>query len=162
MRRLTLIRFGILGWIFAVRMATASVEIKQITLPSAEGSVVASAFSPDSSRIAVLRKVGVPNAVAPQYAMQIVELASGQEVTHGEVLNGGTPRVGDECALRHVLGRWKVSFARDTRVGRVVDHRRTHASATATHRTGARASILQRCCERCKFLKGRFVWSAHA
>lgn len=91
MTSLKVVRYGILGCIFAVRMASAAVVMKQVALPSAEGSVLASAFSPDSNRIAVLRKVTVPNATAPQYAMQIVELASGQEVTHAEVLNGERP-----------------------------------------------------------------------
>jgi hypothetical protein len=65
--------------------------MRQVALPSAKGSVVASAFSPDSSRVAVLRKVVAPDAVAPQYTMQIVELASGQEVTQAEVLSGERP-----------------------------------------------------------------------
>jgi hypothetical protein len=91
MKRLEAVRNGILVCIFAVRMASAAVVMKQIALPTAEGSIVASAFSPDSNRVAVLRKVAVPNAVAPQYAMQIVELRSGQEVTRAEVLNGERP-----------------------------------------------------------------------
>jgi hypothetical protein len=91
MKRLKAVRSEILVYIFAAQMASASVVMKQVALPSAEGSVVASAFSPESNRVAVLRKVAVPNAVAPQYAMQIVELASRREVTHAEVLNGERP-----------------------------------------------------------------------
>lgn len=88
MTSLKVIRYGILGSIVAGRMASAAVVMKQIALPNAEGSVVASAFSPDSNRVAVLRKVAVPDAGTPQYVMQIVELASGREATHAEVLNG--------------------------------------------------------------------------
>ena len=91
MTSLKVIRYGILGCVVAVRMASAAVVIKQVTLPNAEGTVVAFAFSPDSNRVAVLRKIAVPNAGTPQYVMQIVELASGQEATHAEVLNGERP-----------------------------------------------------------------------
>lgn len=93
MTSVEVVRYGILGCIFAVRIASSAVIMKHVALPSAEGSVVASAFSPDSNRIAVLRKVAVPNAAAPQYAIQIVELASGQEVTRAEVLNGEHPEL---------------------------------------------------------------------
>ncbi len=82
-----LVRSGLIVYIFAVQIASASVIMKQVALPSGEDLVVASAFSPDSSRIAVLRKVEVPNPTGPKYTMQIMELLSGQELRRAEVLS---------------------------------------------------------------------------
>jgi hypothetical protein len=87
MKRLGVIWCGILICLLTVRMASAASVIKHVALPSAEGSVVGAAFSPDSSRLAIMRNVVVPGVSSPRHVMQIVELRSGREVAHADILS---------------------------------------------------------------------------
>ena len=70
-----------------IAVAHAASIMKSVTLPAAEGDVVGAAFSPDSSRLAVIRHV-VPGTSGQGRIMHIVQLKSGQEISHAEVLNG--------------------------------------------------------------------------
>jgi hypothetical protein len=78
----------VLTCLLMVRMANAASVLKPIALPAAEGSVVGAVFSPDSSRLAVMRNIAAPGGHSPRHVMQIVELRSGQEVAHADVLSG--------------------------------------------------------------------------
>lgn len=82
MKRLGVVWSGILACLFAFRMASAENVMKPIALPAAEGKLVGAAFSPDSRRLAVIR-----NIAGQQNVLQIVDLKSGQEVAHANVLD---------------------------------------------------------------------------
>jgi WD40 repeat protein len=61
--------------------------MKPVALPSAEGKLVGAAFSPDSSRLAIVRNVAAPGTSGQRHVLQIVELKSGQEAAHADVLD---------------------------------------------------------------------------
>ncbi len=81
---------GVLACLFTVGMASAASVLRPVALPTAEGSVAAAAFSPDSSRLAIMRNLVVSGGSSPRHIMQIVELRSGQEVAHADVLSTET------------------------------------------------------------------------
>ena len=60
--------------------------MKPVNLPSAEGKLLGAAFSPDSSRLAIIRNVSASGS-AQRHVLQIIEMRSQQEVTHADVLN---------------------------------------------------------------------------
>jgi hypothetical protein len=78
---------GLLICLFAPEAATAA-ALKQVALPSAEGWLAGAAFSPDSSHLAVVRNIASTGISASRRVLQIVELKTGQEAAHAEVLNG--------------------------------------------------------------------------
>ncbi len=123
MKLLRSVPSGIIVYIFAVQIASASVILKQVALPSGEGVVVASAFSPDSSRVAVLRKVAVPNRTGPKYAMQIIELSSGQELRRAEVLSEEPPDLATNAhfAVYSPDGRYLLLATRGSNVLSMID-----------------------------------------
>lgn len=82
MKRLGVVWPGILACLFAVRTVSAANVMKPVALPAAEGRLVGAAFSPDSSRLAVVR-----NIAGQQNVLQIVDLKSGREVAHAGVLD---------------------------------------------------------------------------
>jgi hypothetical protein len=82
MKRLGVVWPVILACLFAVRTVSAANVMKLVALPAAEGRLVGAAFSPDSSRLAVVR-----NIAGQQNVLQIVDLKSGQEVAHANVLD---------------------------------------------------------------------------
>lgn len=77
----------ILTCLFVVQMASATNVIKPVALPFAEGKLVGAAFSPDSSRLAIVRAVAASGTSRLQHILQIIELKSGQEVAHVEILD---------------------------------------------------------------------------
>lgn len=81
MKRLGVVWLVVVACPFAVRTVSAANVMKPVALPAAEGRLVGTAFSPDSSRLAVVR-----NIAGQQNALQIVDLKSGQEVAHANVL----------------------------------------------------------------------------
>lgn len=87
MKRPGMLWFGVLACLFTVKITSAASVIKAVALPSTEGSVAGAAFSPDSSRLAIMRNVVVPGSSSPRHVMQIVELRSGHEVAHADVLS---------------------------------------------------------------------------
>jgi len=67
--------------------------MKPVALPPAEGTVVGAAFSPDNSRLAVIRHVtgagsSGAGSSANQHVLQIVDLKSGRETSRAEILSG--------------------------------------------------------------------------
>lgn len=78
---------GVLGCLLSAQAANAASVVKPVALPSAEGSIVGAAFSPDSSRLAIMRNVVVSDARSQRHVLQVVELRSGREVARGDVLN---------------------------------------------------------------------------
>jgi WD40 repeat protein len=82
-----MIAYAVLACLVTIRMAGATDVMKSVALPSAEGMIVGAAFSPDSSRVAVMRNVAVPAASGQRHVMQIVELRSGKELAHADVLD---------------------------------------------------------------------------
>jgi len=69
-------------------MASATNVMNSVALPSAEGKLVGSAFSSDSSRLAVVRNVAGSETSGQRHVLQIVDLKSGRELAHADVLNG--------------------------------------------------------------------------
>jgi hypothetical protein len=87
MKYIVMVLSGVLACHFAV-LATGSVRaLNPVTLPSAEGVIVGAAFSPDSSRVAILRHVSA-GASSQRHVMQITELKSVQELAHLEIFDG--------------------------------------------------------------------------
>jgi WD40 repeat protein len=69
-------------------LATGSVRaLNSVTLPAAEGTIVGAAFSPDSSRVAILRHVIVPGVTNQRHVMEIIDLKSVQKLAHREILD---------------------------------------------------------------------------
>ena len=88
MKQLGVVWAGVIVCLFAVQMASATNVMKSIALPVAEGKIVGAAFSPDSSRLAVVRNVVVPGTSGQRHVLQIVDLKSGRELAHADVLKG--------------------------------------------------------------------------
>jgi hypothetical protein len=55
MKRLRSVLFGVAVCFTAIHVANAASAMKSVVLPPAEGLIVGAAFSPDSSRLAVIR-----------------------------------------------------------------------------------------------------------
>jgi hypothetical protein len=87
MKRLGAVWIGFLAYIFVVQIASAADSMKSVALPSVEGNIIGVAFSPDSSRLAVIENIAAPGISGQRYLLQIVELKSGQEVAHTDVLD---------------------------------------------------------------------------
>ena len=86
MKRLGAIWTGFFACLFAVQTASAANVMKPVAL-SVEGKLVGAAFSPDSSRLAITGNVAGPGTSGQRHVLQIVELKSGQEVAHADVLD---------------------------------------------------------------------------
>ena len=87
MKYLTVVLSGVLACHFPV-LATGPVRaLNSVTLPAAEGVIVGAAFSPDSSRVAILRHVIVPGVTNQRHVMEIIELKSVQKLAHLEILD---------------------------------------------------------------------------
>lgn len=82
MKRLGVIWSVTLSCLFAFGLARAENVMKPVALPAADGRIVGAAFSPDSRRLAVIR-----NIAGQQNVLQVVDLKSGQEVAHANVLD---------------------------------------------------------------------------
>lgn len=87
MKRRRMLWPGILACLFAVGTASTANVMKSVALPSAEGKLVGAAFSPDSSRLAAIRKLAESGASGKRHVLQIVDLKSGQVVAHADVLD---------------------------------------------------------------------------
>ena len=84
-------------------------QFTPVTLPLGDGKIVGAAFSPDSSRVALLRNVEEPGG-NKRHILQIVELQSGQDIGHVEVLDEepsdlfvNTHLLGYSSSSRHLL-----------------------------------------------------------
>jgi len=102
MKSVRAVLFGVITCLSAIRVANAvsGSAMKPVALPLAEGTVAGAAFSPDSSYLAVIRHAAVPGASAQRHILQIVNLKSGQETAHAEVLNG---EVADPASTAHFI-----------------------------------------------------------
>ena len=76
-----------LAFVFASQLAHGAVTLKTASLPSAEGTIVGTGFSPDSSRIAVTRYIFDRDASTARHTIQIVDLKSGHEVSQAGLPN---------------------------------------------------------------------------
>ncbi len=85
MKHIGMILSGVLACLVGVCMADAAGTLKPVAL-SKEGVIVGAAFSPDSSRLAIMRNVATPGSSGQRHVLQIMELKSGQEVAHADVL----------------------------------------------------------------------------
>jgi hypothetical protein len=90
---------GFLVCVVTGRLTLAN-QVKQVNLPSINGTVVGAAFSPDSSRIAVITNV-VGTESKHRHILQIIELNSEHEMGHADVL-GDEP--GDLSTNAHLIG----------------------------------------------------------
>jgi hypothetical protein len=61
--------------------------LKTVALPSAEGTIVGTGFSPDSDRIAIVRYIFDRDASTARHTIQIVDLKSGHEVSQAGLPN---------------------------------------------------------------------------
>jgi WD40 repeat protein len=90
MRIPSAVGFGVIAFVVLAGQICMARQVKTVHLPFAYGTVMGAAFSPDSSRIAVI--MNVPESrTRPRHILQIVELGSGQQLGHADVL-------GDEAA----------------------------------------------------------------
>jgi WD40 repeat protein len=87
MKCLGAVRTGFFACLFALQTASAANVMKPVALPSVVGKLVGAAFSPDSSRLAVIENVAGPGTSGQRHVLQIVELKSGQEVAYADVLD---------------------------------------------------------------------------
>ena len=87
MKPMRVVWLGILACLFAVQTASATNVMKTVDLPSVEGRVVGAAFSPDSSRLAVIESIAGPGTSGQRDTLQIVELKSRHEVAHADILD---------------------------------------------------------------------------
>jgi WD40 repeat protein len=88
MKRLDMVWLAIVACFFAVRLASATTVMKSVSLPNSEGAIVGAAFSPDSSRLALLSDLQVADGSAPRHVIKIVELGSVKVIAHADVLSG--------------------------------------------------------------------------
>ncbi len=86
MKRLGAISSGLAACILMVEAAGAANVLKPVVLPAGEGAIVGAAFSPDSSRLALVRRVPVAGTPRPRDILQIVDIGSGKELAHADVL----------------------------------------------------------------------------
>jgi hypothetical protein len=86
MKRFRSIRSVPLAWLLAAATVNAAEVMKPVPLPAAKGEIAGAAFSPDSARLAIVRNSPIPGTPGPRYVLQIVELRSGQELAHTDVL----------------------------------------------------------------------------
>lgn len=85
MKRIGMILSGVLACLLGVHVADAASILKPVAL-SGEGVIVGAAFSPDSSRLAIMRNVAGLGSSGQRHVLQIVELKSGQEIAHADVV----------------------------------------------------------------------------
>jgi len=76
-----------LALVFASQLADGATTLKAVALPSAEGTIVGTGFSPDSTRIAIVRYVIGRDASNARHTIQMVDLKSGQEVSQADLPN---------------------------------------------------------------------------
>jgi hypothetical protein len=88
-----------LSWMIALLVVLVAVEcsgsqlrhdavmLKTVALPSVEGTTVGTGFSPDSSRIAIVRYIFDRNTSTARHTIQVVDLKSGDEVSHANLPN---------------------------------------------------------------------------
>lgn len=100
MRGLSVVGIGVMAFLVVAGQPGMASQMKSVNLPSADGKLLGAAFSPDSSSIAIVRKVA-ESKTGQRHILQIVELRSGQVVSRTDVL-------GDEAAdlatNEHLIG----------------------------------------------------------
>jgi len=85
LRHTRIFSWSVFAFAIVSHLAYGVSVVKPVAVPSAEGTIVGAAFSPDSRRLAVARYVAEP----PQrrrHTLQIVDLKSGRVVVCGDVL----------------------------------------------------------------------------
>src|SRR6185436_9235464 len=95
MKRLQVISIRILACLLAIGIVDAENVLKSVALPTGEGAIVGAAFSPDSSRLALIRHLPAAGASIARRVIQVVEPRSGQEVAHADV-PGAEPSMGSD------------------------------------------------------------------
>jgi hypothetical protein len=79
-----------LALVFASQLARGDAMLKPMSLPSAEGTVVGTGFSPDSSRVAVVRYVTSQGASNGRHTIQTEDLQSGREISQADLPDEGS------------------------------------------------------------------------
>jgi hypothetical protein len=74
-----------LAFVFAIQLAHGADMLKAVVLPSAEGTIVGTGFSPDSTRIAIVRYVIGRDASNARHTIQIVDLKGGREISQADL-----------------------------------------------------------------------------
>ena len=85
--RHAVIWFGLAASLFAAESANAVTAIRPVALPPGEGRVVGAAFSPDGSRLALVRSSAASGTSGPRHLLQVVELKSGRELVRAAAVN---------------------------------------------------------------------------
>jgi hypothetical protein len=88
MKKLGLALLIVFVCLLAISHAFAGNVLEPVAIHPAEGRVVAAAFSPDSHRLAVVRSVNLPDASRRRLTLQLMELASGKEISYAEIPRG--------------------------------------------------------------------------
>lgn len=78
---------GIAALILFCQIARAT-TLTSVPLPSAEGTIVGAAFSPDSKRVAIIRDATETHASEARHIIEIADLGTGREVVRADVLVG--------------------------------------------------------------------------
>ena len=122
MKHLATIWSGLLVCSCVVPMASAANVLKPVSLPFADGKLVGASFSPDSSRLAIIRTVAAPGG-GQRHVLQIVEMKSGLELTEADVL---TDEPVDLAMNAHLIsyssdGRYLLVAARGSDVLSILD-----------------------------------------
>lgn len=78
---------GIAALILVCQIARAT-TLTSVPLPSAEGTIVGAAFSPDSKRVAIIRDATEAHASEARHTIEIADLGTGREVVRADVLVG--------------------------------------------------------------------------
>jgi hypothetical protein len=75
--------------ILACEAAYGEVMLEPMSLPSAEGTIVATAFSPDSTRVVIVRHLaGGAGTSTARHTVQVVNLESAREISKADLPNG--------------------------------------------------------------------------
>jgi hypothetical protein len=120
MKRLRAISSGLAACILVVEAAGAADVLKPVALPTAEGRIEGASFSPDSSRLALVRRVPVAGTPRPRNVLQIVEIGSGRELAHADVL--ATPSMWERICVEYSPdGRYLLLAAQFTDVLSIID-----------------------------------------
>jgi len=119
------IKIGLVGCLVVVGRLGLASQMKQVDLPSSDGTTLGAAFSPDSSRIALITNA-VGTETRQRYILQVIELKSKREMGRTEVL-GDEPA--DLSTNAHLIGfssdgRYLLLAARGSDVLLIIDSAR--------------------------------------
>lgn len=78
---------GVTALVLVCQMGRAT-TLTPVALPSTEGTVVGTTFSPDSKRIAIIRNATEPHASEARHLIELADLETGREIARADVLDG--------------------------------------------------------------------------